>query len=512
MVATTFAADTPLAVAELVGKYGISGNWLWWSFLTGGMVTVFFFAGMWRRSGILTEAEFIEFRYSGKPAAFLRGFKAAYLGLFMNVLIIGWVNLAMMKLLAGFFGISHGDAFLYTGAAMVFVAVYSSMAGLLGVVYTDAVQFIIAMAGCIMLAVVVVGSDQIGGIDNLVKALPEGSMDFFPRFPGDAAAALMTISGGAFVAHLAFQWWASWYPGAEPGGGGYIAQRMMSAKNEKNAVLATLFFQVAHYCLRPWPWIIVGLCGLVLYPAETDKGMTYVMTMRDFLPPGLKGLMLAAFFGAYMSTISTQLNWGASYLVNDIYLRFLKPGAGQKELVLSSRIATVALMIIGLGVTSRLESIAEVWKFIIECGAGLGLVLMLRWYWRRINVWSEITATVAPFIYYYIANYLLGYVFPGSFFFTVAGTTGTWLLVTFLTPAEPAGKLSHFFSTAHNPAASKSALIFCCLGAIVMTYGILFASGKFILHQWNDAVIASLFAAAGTVLFVYFFRRSGFAR
>ncbi len=409
MVATTFAADTPLAVTELVAQNGISGNWLWWNMLLGGMLTTFFFARLWRRSGVLTEVELIELRYSGIQAAFLRGFKSVYLGLFMNVLIMGWVNLALMSILKVLFDIPDDQLLFYALGAMAITAVYSSISGLWGVAVTDVVQFVIAMTGCIILAIIVINSPEIGGISGLKSNLPPWALNFFPSIsdftPGDAATGL-TITAGTFLAFIGFQWWASWYPGAEPGGGGYVAQRMMSTKNERDSVYATLLFQIAHYCLRPWPWILVGLASLVLYPelGANEKRLGFVMAMKDFLPAGLMGLLLVAFLAAYMSTISTQLNWGASYLVNDFYLRFFEPGASQKKLIKVSRIVTFLLMIIAVFATSQMNSISGVWQFIIECGAGLGLVLILRWYWWRINAWSEITATIAPFIGYWFSN------------------------------------------------------------------------------------------------------------
>lgn len=513
MVATTFAADTPLAVTELVGQNGISGNWLWWNALAGGMLTVFFFANLWRRSGVLTEVELIELRYSGQPAAFLRGFKALYLGVFMNVLIIGWVNVALMSLLQVFFEISANEALMYTALAMVLVAIYSSLSGLLGVAITDVIQFIIAMVGCIILAILVVNSEEIGGISGLKAQTPEWSRNFLPVIgeAGEGAGNTLAISVGAFFAFIGIQWWASWYPGAEPGGGGYIAQRMMSAKDEKHAVYATLFFQVAHYCLRPWPWILVGLCALVLYPdlSDADKKLGFVMAMKDFLPTGLKGLLLVAFFAAYMSTISTQLNWGASYVVNDFYHRFIKRDASQKHLVSAARLATVFIMVIGLFVSSQIESISNVWRFIIECGAGLGLVLILRWYWWRINAWSEITATIAPFVAFAVTKFGLGMEFPDSFFVTVGFTTIAWIVVTFATPPTHHQHLQRFYRKVRpdgnwkpvrqiagikNHSSKISSLIACWLSAIVMTYSILMATGKLIFMEWGTGL--SLLALA----------------
>jgi SSS family solute:Na+ symporter len=313
MVATTFAADTPLAVAELVANNGIAGNWLWWSFLLGGTLTTFFFAPLWRKANVLTEVELLELRYDGKKAALLRGFKAIYLGVFINILIIGWVNLALNALLVVFFDIPPNEVLYYTGAAMLLAALYSSLGGLWGVAVTDAFQFVIAMIGSIVLAVIVVNSEQVGGIAGLKEKLPPGSLNFFPQIGDGSLGAGLTLSFGAFLAYAGFQWWASWYPGAEPGGGGYVAQRMMSTKSPKDSVYATLLFQIGHYCIRPWPWIIVALCAVVLYPdlAVADKKLGYVMAMKEFLPTGMKGLLLAAFLAAYMSTISTQLNWGA---------------------------------------------------------------------------------------------------------------------------------------------------------------------------------------------------------
>jgi Na+/proline symporter len=326
MVATTFAADTPIAVTELVTKNGIAGNWLWWNFAFGGMLTVFFFSKLWRRAGLVTEVEFTEFRYSGKPAKFLRAFRALYLGLIMNIIIIGWVNKAMISILIGFFGVEQTLVFFYVFGVMLFVAIYSALSGLWGVVITDAFQFFMAMAGCIILAIIVVNSPQVGGINELQNKLPHTVFDFFPSISNASdASGAMVLSISSFLAYVGIIWWASWYPGAEPGGGGYVVQRMLSSKNEKHSLFATLFFQVAHYALRPWPWIIVGLSTLILYPdlSSDQKGLGYIYAMRDFLPAGIKGLLIAAFFAAYMSTVATQLNWGTSYIINDFYRRFL---------------------------------------------------------------------------------------------------------------------------------------------------------------------------------------------
>ncbi len=527
MVATTFAADTPLAVNELVGQYGISGNWLWWNMLFGGMLTTFFFARLWRRAEILTEVELIEFRYSGKPAAFLRGFKAVYLGLFMNTLIIGWVNVALVTILKVFFDIPENEILWYVAGAMILTAAYSAMSGLWGVAVTDMVQFIIAMTGCIVLAVIVVNSDKIGGIDGLKEKLPPWSLDFFPSLGAKSTAgtiaATLTITVGSFLAYLSI-WWSSWYPGAEPGGGGYVAQRIMSAKNEKHSVYATLFFQMAHYCLRPWPWIIVGLCSIVLYPdlSFADKRLGYVMAMKEFLPTGFKGLLLVAFLAAYMSTISTQLNWGTSYLVNDLYKRFIKPSSSfsnekeaQHHYVRLSKITTILIMLLALYVTTLIHSISGVWSFIIECGAGLGLVLILRWYWWRITAWSEITATITPFIAYAISKYVLHLEFPNSFFLTVGVTTIAWIVVTYNTPREDFEHLKRFYLkvrpggwwgpiqkiTGHNDSDRNFGWLFLCwFSAVLMTYSVLFCTGKFIFKDWNEAAFWFVMAVIGLLL------------
>ncbi len=511
MVATTFAADTPLAVTELVTQQGIAGNWIWWNMLLGGMLTTFFFARLWRRAGVLTEVELIEFRYGGKAAAWLRGFKAIYLGVFMNSLIIGWVNVALMTILRVFFNIPASEALWYVAAAMFLTAFYSALSGLWGVVITDAIQFVIAMTGCIVLAICVLDSDQIGGIAGLKEKLPAGSLDFFPVIgQAEESGLLLVLSTASFLAYLSI-WAFSWYPGAEPGGGGYVAQRMMSTRNEQESMYATLFFQIAHYCLRPWPWIIVGLCTLILYPelSSSDKKLGYVMAMKDFLPSGLRGLLLVTFFAAYMSTMATQLNWGSSYLVNDLYKRFIRSPhtfisekAEQQHYVSIGRIATFLTMVIGLLVTTQITTISGVWHFVIECGAGLGLVLILRWYWWRINAWSELTATLIPFLAYAVARFFFTMSFPDSFFFTVGITTVAWLAITFLTPPEKAETLKRFYEQVKpggwwNPVKDHSGherqqpslwpLVIGWISASLMTYSILFSTGYFIFQEYLKA-------------------------
>lgn len=520
MVATTFAADTPLAVTELVAKNGVAGNWIWWNFAFGGMLTVFFFARLWRRAGIMTEAEFAEIRYSGKPAKFLRGFRALYLGLFMNVIIIGWVNKAMSSILQGMFGIDESVVMFYVFGCMLLVAFYSALSGLWGVVVTDAFQFFIAMLGCIILAVIVVNSPAIGGVTGLQKNLPDYVFNFFPVLSDvPSVAGTLAMSLFSFLAYIGIIWWASWYPGAEPGGGGYVAQRMMSAKDEKHSLFATLFFQIAHYAIRPWPWIIVGLCSIVLYPqlSESQKGMGYIYAMRDFLPAGLKGLLVAAFFAAYMSTIATQLNWGTSYIINDFYRRFVKSKAEESHYVLSSRIATIVLMLISVIITLFINRISGAWEFIIQCGAGVGLVLILRWFWWRINAWSEISAMIAPFIIFPILK-SAGVLFPYSLFIIVPGTTIVWLTVTFLTKPTSEDVLISFYTRIHpggvmwKKISSKLPdvesdsgffkLFINWLFGVILVYSFLFGTGKLLFGEYKSFFIY-LIVAAVSVFIIY---------
>lgn len=472
MVATTFAADTPLAVTELVSENGIAGNWLWWNMLLGGMLTVFFFARLWRRAEILTDCEFVSIRYSGKPARFLRGFRAVYIGIFMNVIVIAWVNLAMLKILQVMFpdfAINGHTSFMMLGNEMsihmvlvggmlAFVALYSALSGLWGVSLTDTFQFVIAMGGTIVLAIVALNAPEIGGVEGLKAKLPEWVFEFTPQVgdgqPVSSVGGVMQMSVVAFVAYLGVQWWASWYPGAEPGGGGYIAQRMMSAKNEKHSLLATLWFQVAHFAIRPWPWIIVALVALVLYPDAPDKGATFIMVMRDYLPAGLLGLLMAAFLAAFMSTVASQTVWGTSYIVNDLFRPFIKPKAEEKYYVKISRLTTVLLMILSFVVTGFFEQISDAWKFILACSGGIGLVLLLRWFWWRINAWSEISAMLAP--YFVLPVLIFGFdmdVYHHDFGWTliiiVAFSTLVWVTVTFLTRPTDKETLKQFYRKIH---------------------------------------------------------------
>jgi Na+/proline symporter len=500
MVATTFAADTPLAVTELVAKNGIAGNWLWWNLAIGGMLTVFFFAKLWRRSNILTDVEFVELRYSGKSAALLRGFRAIYLGLFLNAIVMGWVHKAMEKIFSVV--IPAYDPFTLVVITALIIAVYSSASGLLGTARTDSFQFVFAMIGCIILAVIVVQRPEIGSLEALKNKLPESTLEFFPSV-GDlginkAMSGVFALSVGAFVAHVGLQWWSSWYPGADPGGGGYVAQRMMSAKDERHSVLATLWFTIAHYAIRPWPWILVALAALVILPRSTveelklenhnyfvtaeniqaknvltdseislanteafkeyyekyentvDPGIMYPKLMIKYLPVGLLGMLIAVFLSAYMSTIASQLNWGTSYLIHDFYRRFINKTADEKHYVLVSRIAIFATIILSLIVTRYfLTTISGAWEFIINASAGMGAVLILRWYWWRINAWSEISAMIAPLAIYPIAKYVFGLESPITLYPIVFGTTIIWLVVTYFTRPVEENQLIKFYNRSY---------------------------------------------------------------
>jgi SSS family solute:Na+ symporter len=447
MVATTFAADTPLAVAGLVAKYGVAGNWLWWNGAFSGVLTVFFFARLWRRAGVLTDVEFAELRYGGRPAALLRGFRALYLALPINLIIMGWVTRAMVTILGVTLNVNPWRAAILLFAV---TALYSIFSGLWGVIVTDAFQFIIAMGGTILLAVFAVNS--VGGL----AVLTEKAAAHFGS--ADAAFGVLPASDQAWLPlstlliFLGVQWWAAWYPGQEPGGGGYVVQRILSARDERHGLLATLWFTVAHYALRPWPWILVGFVGLLRYPGLANPEEGYVRVMVDVLPSPFKGLLLAAFAAAYMSTISTHLNWGASYLVNDVYLRFIKPAAGPRAQVIASRLATGILMVLSLVVMSFLSSVEQGWKLLIGLGAGTGLVFILRWYWWRVNAWSEISAMIASFVTSVVlASFKYDLSNPASrsyaltMLITVGITSVVWLTVTLLTPPETEATLERFY-------------------------------------------------------------------
>ena len=537
MVATTFAADTPLAVTEFVAQNGIAGNWIWWNFAFGGILTVFFFARLWRRSGVLTDVEFVEMRYDGKAAAVLRGVKAIYFGLVLNGIIIGWVALAMETVIDILFpgltvfgkesfqilGAEIGAPLVVVVLLMLLVGVYSLLSGLWGVVVTDAFQFVIAIVGSIILAAFVLDMPEVGGMTGLMAALPESTFRMLPTLGNVAeGSAVLTLTAASFFAFVGVQWWASWYPGAEPGGGGYIAQRMMSAKNEKHSLLATLWFTVAHYCLRPWPWIVVALAALVLYPGLDDPREGFVLAMRDVLPPGLLGLMIAAFLAAFMSTLSTQMNWGASYLVNDFWKRFVKPNADEKHYVLVSRVLTFVLAGASVFITANLGSISEAWGLLITASAGLGLVLILRWYWWRVNAWSELAATLSPVLLLVLALIFgafgvripgLQAEFPNDLFAVTAFTTVVWVTATFLTRPTRNEVLDRFYRRIHpgGPGWKRIAerntdvrqdtgmvrLAGDCAAGIVLVYSALFGVGHLLMGNtgWMLLCLCGIVAA-----------------
>jgi Na+/proline symporter len=524
MVATTFAADTPLAVTELVARNGVAGNWLWWNFAFGNVLTVFFFARLWRRAGVLTDVELVELRYSGRPAAILRGFRALYLGVFINSVILAWVNLAMATILEGMFGIPHRQVLVYVALALLLTAAYSALSGMWGVAVTDLFQFLLAMGGTIALALVVLALPQIGGVSGLANQLPEWSLRVLPTVRVGAEA-LPAVTGGlalslfGFLAYVGVQWWAAWYPGSEPGGGGYVAQRMMSAKDERHSLFATLWFTVAHYCLRPWPWILVGLATLVLYPelGADQKRLGYVYAMREYLPSGLKGMLVASFFAAYMSTIATQLNWGTSYVINDFYRRFVRRTARERELVAVSRLTTLVLMAFSLLAMAILPTISTAWEFVVEAGAGLGLVLILRWYWWRVSAWSEIAAMVAALLAYAANRFIVQVPFPESLYPIVGMTTAVWLLVTFVTAPTEDERLRAFFRRVRpggpgwGPLARAmpeverdtglGRLALDWLLGVVLIYSVLFAIGRLIFgdHLLGAAFMATALACAAVL-------------
>ena len=455
MVATTFSADTPNLVTDLVRTGGVSQNWVWWAFVITGMCTVFFYAKLWRRSGVLTDIGFYELRYAGRSAAFLRGFRAIYLGVFFNVMIMATVTLAAIKIGGVLLGVGPYTVVLVAGTATV---IYSATSGLWGVLVTDLLPFTISMIGSVAAAVYALRLPEVGGLSGLM-AHPNvtDKLSFLPDFSDPTTAAAV------FIVPIAVQWWSTWYPGAEPGGGGYVAQRMLAAKDEKNAMQATLWFNVAHYAIRPWPWILVALASLIVYPTLSDLTAAFpnvdpsiigndlaYPAMLVFLPAGLLGLVVASLAAAYMSTISTHLNWGASYIVDDVYRRFVAPDREEKDYVMVARITTVALIVLASFVGLLLETAMQAFQILLQIGAGTGLVFLLRWFWWRINTWSEISAMVISFVvalYFAFLHTALGFASWNSSAELVVGvavTTVGWIVVTFLTPPVDTEKLLDF--------------------------------------------------------------------
>jgi solute:Na+ symporter, SSS family len=531
MVATTFAADTPLAVTGLVASYGIAGNWLWWSMLMSGMLTVFFFARLWRRAGVTTDVELAEIRYAGRPAAFLRGFRALYLGLPINFVVMGWVNLAMVKILMMIFAVTKAEALLIVFGMMLVTAFISTLSGLWGVLVMDLLQFALKMGMVIVLAVCAVRA--VGGMDalrakvhalDLARAAEGGGAGSTLSFTPDVGSAWMPML--TFFVYLAVNWWATWYPGAEPGGGGYVAQRIFSARDEKHSLLATLWFNVAHYAVRPWPWILTALASLVLYPGLADKESGFVKTIVDpaVFPPVLRGAMIAAFAAAYMSSIGTQLNWSASLLVNDFYRRFLVRKRGERHYVRAGQAATVLVMLASCVVTWYQESIAGAWTFLIAVGAGTGGVLILRWFWWRINAWSEVAAMAGSFVVSLVLQLGFGWrtsdprEFAWTVLVTVGASTAAWLAVTALTPPEPEATLLAFYRRVRpsaalwGPIAARATEVVSPRDGLrnladwaagcVLVYSSLFGVGKILLGETGLGLsLLALAAGAGVVIY-----------
>lgn len=460
MVATTFAADTPGLVAQLVREYGVMGNWVWWAMLLTGTLTVVFYARLWRRLGVTTDLEFYELRYSGKAAAFLRGFRALYLGVVFNVITMAAVCLAASKISAVMLGLNQLETLFITSFVVV---IYSMLGGLRGVLITDFIQFGLAMVGSIWATHYILNLPEIGGLQNLVMH-PEVSekLNILPTLEQLKNPELLVP---LFILPFAVQWWSTWYPGSEPGGGGYIAQRMLAAKNERHATFATLFFNFAHYALRPWPWILVGLASMIVFPSLDSIRIAYpemqesmvghdlgYSLMIKYLPAGLLGIVLTSLAAAFMSTISTQLNWGSSYIVNDFYVRFLHPEASQKRMVWVGRVSTVVLMVIAAGLSFFLNNAKDFFDLMLLIGAGTGLLFILRWFWKRINPYSEIAAMIVSFliaVIFFILNKNIpdfNTTFPSHYqlISSVFITTLAWVLTTLLTHPEKQPVLENF--------------------------------------------------------------------
>ncbi|MGC1686438.1 MAG: sodium:solute symporter family protein [Candidatus Acidiferrales bacterium] len=560
MVATTFAADTPLLVAGLVYTQGIAGNWLWWAFLLSGMMTVFLFARLWRRSGLMTDVQFAEMRYAGKPAAFLRGFRAVYLGLMMNCLILGWVTKAMIGIVGTTLGpemqgwriltgISNaltsvfGPVFSGTdGRALIicifflipFTGIYVSLGGLWGVLWTDLFQFLLKMAIVIGVAYcAVVATGGMGAMISKLGALQAGNgasdpLAFLPDFSrGFASDALWTLPVITFVVYLGLQWWAFWYPGAEPGGGGYVAQRIFSARDERQGLYSVLWFNIAHYALRPWPWIFTGLAAIVLYPGLKNPESSYMMIVNEHVPHAFRGIILAGFLAAFMSTIATQLNWGTSYLVEDFYRRFMKRDGSERHYVHVSQVVTLLLVAATGYVSAHLVSIRSGWQVVLQLGAGTGSVYLLRWYWWRINAWSEISAMTTALVVTVALNWqglwlsVLGrpefftgsgtVIFAKTALTTTLATSLVWILVTFVTAPEPDGILIAFYRkvrpdvTGWKPIAELAPEIvrthdvgrnlWCWILGTVMVYAALFGVGKLLLRHYGLGVVLVIVSA-----------------
>jgi len=551
MVATTFAADTPLLVTGIVREKGVAGNWMWWAFLITGMLTVAVYAKLWRRSGVVTDNEFYELRYSGKTAAALRGFRAVYLGLIFNVIVMANVTLAAIKIGQIMFGFSPMQTIL---AASVVTVIFSMMGGLTSVLITDFVLFIVAMVGSIGAAVYLLGEPEVGGLTSLFShPVVEAKMSLFPAMDFSTTEGL-NLAMSILIIPLAVQWWAVWYPGAEPGGGGYAAQRMLAAKNESHATGATLLFNAAHYALRPWPWILIGLISLTVYPdlpsiKQQFPGISENLVSNDTaypamlqrLPAGLLGLVTTSLIAAYMSTISTHLNWGSSYIVNDLWKRFISTSAKERELVFVGRATTVVLMILAALLALQLESVVRGFELLLKIGAGTGLVYILRWFWWRINALAEIVAMVVSAsltaVFFYAnkpasnpemmadaTGWWQAFVMPDwcQTLIIVGATTVCWILAAFLGPRESENKMRDFCSRirpggpgwervirkAHdegqlmdlNNSWNMPTQILFLISGCASIYGILFATGYFLYGQVLAGLLSTAIALVGTVI------------
>ena len=534
MVATTFSTDTPNLVTDIVRTNGVSGNWVWWVFLLTGLLTVFVYAKLWRRSDVATDMEFYELRYSGKAGRFLRGFRSVYLGIIFNVLAMAGVTLAAIKIGAIMLDLSAIETVLYAGGVTL---IFSTAGGFRGVVYTDFILFFTAMAGSIGAAIYLVNLPEVGGVSSIMsnETISE-KISMFPDLSDKET--LWTL----LIIPFAVQWWSSWYPGAEPGGGGYIAQRMLAAKNENHALGATLFFNVMHYALRPWPWIIVALASLIVYPdlaslseafpniSEDKLGQDLAYpAMLTLLPTGLLGLVLASLISAYMSTISTHLNWGSSYVVNDFYLQLINKNASQKELVNVGRFSVVILMIISSVIAILLTNALQLFDIILMFGAGTGSIFILRWFWWRINAWSEIAAMLSSgIISIALTNESLfnlifnddGFPAYMKFPFIVLVTTSIWLIVTFITPADEKETLIKFYKKTKPGGPGWNKIkehitmsdekeewivpkgIICMIIGCITIYSALFSTGYFIYGEISSALIFLLVTiVSGLILF-----------
>ena len=526
MVATTFSTDTPNLVTNIVRTSGVAGNWLWWAFLLTGIATVFFYARMWRRSGVLTDLEFYEIRYSGKPATFVRGFRALYLGLFFNCVIMASVNLAAAKIANVLLGWPMWQTLLICAGLNI---AFAATSGLWGVLVTDFIQFGIAMTGSVAAAVYAVRQPQVGGLTALFAKTDPRTLALLPDF-GDWSMTLAVL-----IIPLTIQWWSVWYPGAEPGGGSYIAQRMLAAKSEKDALAGTLFFNFAHYALRPWPWIIVALASILVFPSLDDirRAFPYVDSslighdmaypaMLTFLPAGLLGLMVAGLLAAYVSTISTHLNWGTSYLVHDFYRRFMKPGADERHYIMVGRLVTAGLMVVAACLTFVLDTAQASFNLLLSVGAGTGLIYLLRWYWWRINAWSEISAMLSSFavsVAFFIASKRgVAIASHTSLLITVALTTIVWVVVTYLTSPTDRATLVQFYRLVRpagrgwepvradagvgpSPDSITQSLTGWVLGCLVV-YAALFGAGSFLYGRTAQGAMWSVvfvIAAAGII-------------